>query len=62
MAEVSNTVYEFNRAGKEGLAILSLGLLNSMSDVTFRGNTYFCEAGAFSSNTTAVRSDECFLA
>lgn len=58
LAELSNSIFELNRAGNEGPAILSLGQLRSMSGVTFRDNYYYCEAGQFSSTTLVVRKQE----
>lgn len=55
MEDISDSVFEFNGAGSEGPAILSLGLLNSMSGASFRGNSFFCEPGKFSASTNSVR-------
>ena len=64
MEEISDTVFDGNGAGNEGPAVLSLGLLDSMSAVTFDSNEFFCEEGKFSAETR-VGSDastvRCFL-
>lgn len=36
-----------NEAGDEGLAVISIGLLESMSNVTFENNTLHCAAGEY---------------
>lgn len=51
---MSDTNFRRNGAGKEGPAILSLGLLNSIADVTFDGNAFYCAVGKFSGETPAV--------
>lgn len=55
MQELSYSVFELNGAGNEGPAILSLGLMQEMWDVTFRANEFFCEAGKFSAQEPKAR-------
>lgn len=56
MTEISDTVLEENSAGDEGPAVLSLGLLSTMSGVTFDGNDFYCEEGEYSTDTEASSS------
>lgn len=51
---MSGTSFRRNGAGKEGPAILSLGLLNSITDVAFEANAFYCPVGKFSGETPAV--------
>lgn len=51
MTEISDTVFEDNGAGSEGPAVLSLGLLSTMDGVTFDGNGFYCEQGAYGTET-----------
>ena len=35
-------------AGEDGLAVMSLGLLNNITDLTFENNSFFCASGEYS--------------
>lgn len=48
MEEISGTVFSGNSAGNEGPAVLSLGIVESISDVTFVDNVFYCDAGTYS--------------
>ena len=34
-------------AGEEGLAVMSLGSINDITDLTFRNNSFFCSSGMY---------------
>lgn len=48
MEEVSGTVFRRNSAGNEGPALLSLGIVQTISDVTFEDNVFYCDTGTYS--------------
>lgn len=48
MEEVSGTVFRRNSAGNEGPAVLSLGIVQSISNVIFGDNVFFCDVGTYS--------------
>ena len=52
--DISNTLFSHNGAGNEGPAILSLGMLNAMTSVTFLENGFHCEAGKYSADSPTV--------
>ena len=35
-------------AGKDGLAVMSLGLIENITDLTFENNSFFCASGKYS--------------
>lgn len=41
------TVFVSNAAGEEGPAVKSMGTLESLSDVTFKANTFYCPIGYY---------------
>lgn len=44
---VSNATFVANLVGKDGPAIMSIGLLKELSNVSFLGNAYRCPAGQY---------------
>ena len=34
-------------AGEDGLAVMSLGLVNNITDLTFQNNAFFCASGKY---------------
>ena len=34
-------------AGEDGLAVMSLGLINNITDLTFQNNSFFCASGKY---------------
>lgn len=49
-----------NEAGDEGLAVISIGLLDSMDNVTFQDNTKHCATGQYGyMNKVIFRSPSC---
>lgn len=44
---VLNSTFMGNEAGVEGTAITSLGFLETLSNVSFSENTYYCGAGKY---------------
>lgn len=44
---MSSTVFEGNDAGNEGPAVLSLGIVESMTGVTFQENGFYCPVGTY---------------
>lgn len=48
MEEVSGTVFRRNSAGNEGPAVLSLGIVQTISGVTFEDNVFYCDVGSYS--------------
>ena len=41
---VINTTFVANKAGVEGPGVMSIGVLEEMSNVSFSENAYFCRA------------------
>ena len=41
---VSNTIFAANQAGVEGPAVMGIGFLEELSNVSFSENTYYCRA------------------
>lgn len=44
---VFNTKFVANEAGVEGAAVMSIGFLEMLSNVTFSDNMYFCPSGEY---------------
>ena len=44
---LENCDFIANDAGDEGLAVISIGLLDSMESVTFANNTLHCDTGEY---------------
>ena len=44
---LENCDFIANDAGDEGLAVISIGLLDSMENVTFANNTLHCDTGEY---------------
>ena len=44
---VFNTSFVANKAGVEGPAVMSVGFLEEMSNVSFSENAYFCRVGDY---------------
>ena len=44
---VFNTSFVANKAGDEGPAVMSVGFLEEMSNVSFSENAYFCRVGDY---------------
>ena len=42
-----HTMFEGNMAGAEGPAMISIGLLQGITNVSFSQNSYFCSAGEY---------------
>lgn len=54
-----NATFEGNMAGAEGPAMISIGLLEGVSNVTFTKNSFHCSAGEYGViNQWKVRSTE----
>lgn len=52
-----HTTFVANEVGHEGAAILSMGFLEELSNVSFSSNMYFCRAGKYGYiDTDEVRS------
>lgn len=56
--EMSTTLFSHNGAGNEGPAILSLGMLNAMTSVTFLDNAFYCGSGKYSADSPTVSASE----
>lgn len=54
ITEMSSTVFEGNDAGNEGPAVLSLGIVESMTDVAFQENGFFCPVGTYCREVSIV--------
>ena len=39
--------FDSNMAGEDGLAVMSLGLVNNITDLTFQNNSLFCTSGTY---------------
>lgn len=44
---IENCIFVGNRAGDEGLAILSLGIAEKISGVEFDSNSFYCSSGTY---------------
>lgn len=53
-----------NKAGDDGPAVLSLGIAENVSNVTFDANTFYCSAGQYGYEMKRSTDDEvkCFPA
>lgn len=45
--DLKNCTFVRNKAGGEGIAVLSLGMVEEMSSVDFDSNTKFCGSGTY---------------
>ena len=44
---LAQTSFEANRAGSDGTAVMSIGILEQLSNVVFSGNAYECPIGEY---------------
>lgn len=44
---IFNGTFLANKAGVEGAAIISIGVLETLSNVSFSENSYYCRAGEY---------------
>lgn len=44
---MANTSFVANQAGIEGVAVISIGLLEALSNVSFSENLFYCRAGSY---------------
>lgn len=44
---MDNATFVKNRSGDAGLAVMSLGIVEDMSNITFESNTYYCRSGTY---------------
>lgn len=44
---LSNTTFESNKAGEEGLAVISFGEVTDLLNVSFTGHAYHCDKGSY---------------
>ena len=47
LVALTNCTFEWNMAGEDGLAVMSLGLVNNMKNLTFQNNSFFCTSGKY---------------
>ena len=47
LVALTNITFVANRAGEDGLAVMSLGLAESITNVIFSNNSFYCSAGTF---------------
>lgn len=47
LLRVANTTFVGNKAGVEGPAVMSVGLVHTLSNVSFLDNAYHCRAGEY---------------
>ena len=47
LVALTNCSFESNMAGEDGLAVMSLGLVNCIRDLTFQKNSFFCASGKY---------------
>ena len=47
LVALTGCTFEYNMAGEDGLAIMSLGTTETISALSFRNNSFFCHAGKY---------------
>ena len=47
LVALTECTFESNTAGEDGLAVMSLGMVNNITDLTFRNNSFFCASGKY---------------
>ena len=47
LVALTGSIFESNRAGKDGLAVMSLGVAEKIADSLFRNNSLFCASGKY---------------
>ena len=45
---LTECTFKSNMAGEDGLAVMSLGIINYIADLTFKNNSFFCASGKYS--------------
>eukprot|EP00904_Undaria_pinnatifida_P012520 jgi/Undpi1/8399/HiC_scaffold_25.g10867.m1 len=56
---LARTNFEANRAGSDGTAVMSIGILEQLSDVVFSGNAYECPVGEYGYIDYYAEADFC---
>lgn len=54
---LQNCTFVRNRAGGEGIAVLSLGMVEKMSSVDFDSNTKYCRSGTYGLEMNASEAE-----
>ena len=47
LVSFTNCTFESNMAGEDGLAVMSLGMAEDISALSFRNNSFFCASGTY---------------
>ena len=47
LVALTGCTFESNMAGEDGLAVMSLGIAENISALSFRNNSFFCTAGKY---------------
>ena len=47
LVALTGCTFDSNMAGEDGLAVMSLGLVNNITDSTFQNNSLFCTSGKY---------------
>ena len=47
LVALTGSIFESNMAGKDGLAVMSLGMAEKIADSSFRNNSFFCASGKY---------------
>ena len=49
LVALTESTFESNSAGEDGLAVMSLGLAENITALAFRNNTFSCDSGKYGS-------------
>ena len=47
LVALTGCTFELNMAGEDGLAVMSLGIAENISALSFRNNSFFCPSGKY---------------
>ncbi|CAN0451257.1 unnamed protein product, partial [Ascophyllum nodosum] len=47
LAALTGCTFEYNMAGEDGLAVMSLGIAENISALSFRNNSFSCPSGKY---------------
>ena len=47
LVALTGCTFDWNMAGVDGLAVMSLGLVNIVTDISLRNNSFFCASGKY---------------
>ena len=47
LVALTGSIFESNMAGKDGLAVMSLGMVGKIAGLSFRNNSFYCASGKY---------------